>query len=136
MFINFRWWDASFALWIFDKLTTCFMESLHFFKHNFYLVPRWNINWPRWICIFFYISRLKSLNLVLIPGANWMTTGALGQGVLNLYTTPMRPTIFYCSSAIFNMCYAKSVQPEIVADNIIVYYACTTWFTLHSYNLI
>ena len=31
--------------------------------------------------IYIYITPLKSLNLVLISGANWMVTGALGQHV-------------------------------------------------------
>ena len=28
--IKVRWWDTSLALWILAKVTTCFMESLHF----------------------------------------------------------------------------------------------------------
>ena len=36
------------------------------FKH-FCLAPQWIINWTRWTN-FIYISQLKSLNLVLIPG--------------------------------------------------------------------
>ena len=28
------------------------------------------------------------------------------------------------------------VQPNIFAENIILHYACTTWFSLHLYNLI
>ena len=46
-----------------------------YFKHNFCLAPWWKINWPR--LIFFYISTLKSLSLVLILSeklnAHWGT---------------------------------------------------------------
>ena len=34
------------------------------------------------------------------------------------------------------MCYAKSAQPEILTDNMILCYTHSTWFSLNSYNLI
>ena len=68
MSIKVRSWEAFLALWILAKITTLFMEPLHFFEHNFCLATRWKINWPQWI-YFLYFSSLKSLNLVLIPGA-------------------------------------------------------------------
>ena len=40
------------------------------FKYTFCLAPRWKLNWPGEFH-FFYISPLKSFNLVLIPGAKW-----------------------------------------------------------------
>ena len=49
------------------KVTTRFMESLHFFQKKFGLSPGGKSFSPGEF--FFYISLLKSLSLVLIPGA-------------------------------------------------------------------
>ena len=37
------------------------------FKYNFCLAPRWKLTWRQLIC-FFYISPLKSMDLILIIG--------------------------------------------------------------------
>ena len=76
----------------FGQNNNTFYRNSAFFKHNFCLAPRWKINWPRWI-FFFYISPLKSLNLVLIPGAKldgyWGTcTGCMSSKDFKSWTQP------------------------------------------------
>ena len=58
--------DASLALWILTKVTTRFMESLHVLGIVFVYLPGRNQLAPVNFFFFFYISPLKSLNLVLI----------------------------------------------------------------------
>ena len=53
--------ETFLALWILVKVTTCFMESLHFFKHRLCLAPQWKINLPQWI-YFFFIFEIFSFN--------------------------------------------------------------------------
>ena len=65
----------------FGQSNSIFYKISALFEHNFCLAPLWNIRWAQWI-YFFCISPLKSLNLVLIPGAkldgHWGTwTGCL-----------------------------------------------------------
>ena len=43
-------------------------DDLDKYSGNFWLAPRWKINWPGEFN-FFYISPVDSLNLVLITGA-------------------------------------------------------------------
>ena len=50
------------------KVTTRFMESLHFFQKKFGLSPSGK-SFSLGEFFFFYISLLKSLSLVLNPGA-------------------------------------------------------------------
>ena len=77
----------------FGQSNNTFYGTFAFIKYKFCLAPRWKINWPRQIYLF-YISPLKFLNLGLISVQNWMATGALGKGVseknstLNLNVMP------------------------------------------------
>ena len=57
------------CLWILVKVTKRFMESLHFLNITFAKLPSGESIYPGEFN-FFYVSPLKSLNLVLIPGAN------------------------------------------------------------------
>ena len=56
------------CLWILVKVTKRFMESLHFLNITFAKLHSGESIYPGEFN-FFYISPLKSLNLVLIPGA-------------------------------------------------------------------
>ena len=59
--------DAPLVLWILAKVTTGFMESLHFLNKIFAYLPNGKSTCPSEFN-FLFISPLKSLNLVLISG--------------------------------------------------------------------
>ena len=70
-------------LWILVKVTIHFMKSLHFLIISFALIPSGKSTYCGEFN-FFHISSLKSLNLVLIPGAKldgyWGTWTGCGDG--------------------------------------------------------
>ena len=82
-------WDASLVLWILATVTTCFIESLDILNTIFLSSLISNPLDQVDFMFFFYISPLKSLNLVLIPGAkldgHWGTWTGCIKDYYNLY---------------------------------------------------
>ena len=91
-----------------DQSKNTFYEISAFFKHNFCLTPLWKINWPRWFFLYF---SLKSLGVVLIPGAKLVGHWVWG---------PLDPGqyVFVVFSYLLNVCREWYLFKFLISDDL------------------
>ena len=125
MSIKVRWWDACLVLWTSAKVTTCFMESLHLLNITFALLPREKSTDPGEFN-FSYVSPLKSLNLVLIPGAKLDGHRSTWTGSLNIANITLK-----LITEILNMTAGKKAYFQICSKHLsnVFFIKCSVLWT-------